>query len=364
LIIGNISQSAGTSNTALTTRSSGNAFKMQNNGTGSGLRGVATGGGNGVSVTATHRNGRGVFAENTASTPGERGLGALVLGNQQSGLYAQTENGNAAGAIGDDFSGSTAGSGSVGLTDFGTGVFGLAFNDLEDPGTGPGNGGYFVNQSSADYALFAEGCANPEIPCPGPALAAQLVGNVLIDGDLEITGTCTGCVAASMAVNGTGSVIRQGDAVALVGVKTVRGGLLLLVAPARDGQQLIGVADRAMMPHKISKRTLGSASRGQKQPLKVSSQTVYAPAGRTIQPGQLMRVVTHGIFAYASASASAGAIRAGDPLALGGVAGRLVRQRPIHYAGQSFYAPGRSVGYALGSLGSGSGLIAIFVSPH
>jgi hypothetical protein len=363
LIIGNITQSAGTSNTALTTRSSGNAFKMQNNGTGSGLRGVATGGGNGVSVTATHRNGNGVFAENTASTPGN-GLGALVLGNQQPGLYAQTLNGDAAGVIGDDFSGSTDGTGTVGFTDFGTGVFGLALNDPDDEGIGPGNGGYFVNESSDDYALFAEGCADPGIPCPGPALAAQLVGNVLIDGDLEITGTCTGCTAASMAMNGTDSIIRQGDAVALVGAKTVRGGLLLLVAPAREGQQLIGVADRAMLPHTILKRSLGSASRGRKPPLKVSKQTVYVPAGRAIQPGQLMRVVTHGVFAFGSASSSAGAIRPGDPLSLGRISGRLVRQRPIDYAGQTFYAPGASIGYALGTLGKGNGLIAIFVNPH
>jgi hypothetical protein len=221
-----------------------------------------------------------------------------------------------------------------------------------------------VNQTSDDYAPYAEGCANPDIACAGPAQAANLVGNVLIDGDLTITGTCTGCTAASMAMNGTDSIIRQGDAVALTGAKPVGGGVLLLVAPAQQGQQVIGVADRAMMPHTMSKRSLGNASRGRKQPLKVSKRTVYVPGGRAIQPGQLMRFVTHGVFAYASASSSAGAIRPGDPLALGRIAGHLVRQRPIHYAGQAFYVPGASIGYALGSLDNENGMIAIFVNPH
>ena len=75
-------------------------------------------------------------------------------------------------------------------------------------------------------------------------------------------------------------------------------------------------------------------------------------------------MVTLGAYAYGSADASAGAIKAGDELVAGTTAGKLVKSSKVTVSGKTFSVPGTSVGYALGSLADGTGRIGIFVSPH
>jgi uncharacterized protein (UPF0333 family) len=359
MIIGNSDNNSGKKQTQLTANADGNAFKLLNNGAGAGLRGVATGGGNGMSANSTTNTGNGLKADNTSSSDG--GVAAIwAEGNQQRGIYGNTFNEFEGGVIGDDLSQGVNGTGSWGITDYGAGTAGFAFNDTT--GTGVGNGGWFANLTSEDYALnvvpcdFAPGAGD----CPSAPLAAHFQGDVTIDG------TCTGCAAANLAVNGTTRTIQQGDALTLTGVKTDGASkqLLMLVAPAHAGQQVVGVAAYAMVPRTVFERAV-AAERGSVPKTTSIKRTIYVhDSSTTIKPGQVMLVITHGLFSFSSVDASAGAVHAGDALAAGATSGSLAHQRTIKIAGQSFYAPGTSVGYALGSVTSGSKVIAIFVSPH
>ena len=77
--------------------------------------------------------------------------------------------------------------------------------------------------------------------------ALRATGFTFLDGDLCITGTCSGCTAAMMAVNGSGSTLKQGDAVALDGVTQDKdGSIVLVVRAAKKNDAVIGVVDREM----------------------------------------------------------------------------------------------------------------------
>ena len=77
--------------------------------------------------------------------------------------------------------------------------------------------------------------------------ALRADGFTFLDGDLSVSGTCTGCTAAMMAVNGSGSTLKQGDAVALDGVTQAEdGNIVLVVRAAKKNDAVIGVVDREM----------------------------------------------------------------------------------------------------------------------
>jgi len=92
-------------------------------------------------------------------------------------------------------------------------------------------------------------------------------------------------------------------------------------------------------------------------PVRISQETAYRQGGPATAPGHYLLVATLGAFGFASVDASGGPITAGDSLTASGTAGRLTHARPLTIQGQTFYAPGTSVGYALGSLGKGTGVI-------
>jgi hypothetical protein len=176
---------AGTAATRLNTTSSGGAFWMTQNGTGSGVRGDAPGG-HGSVFTTQHADRYGVYAQQNATT---RGTGAAVraVGGSNLGVDATTDaapapgsgsvtaavsgaatsdTGAAAGVYG--VSASSLGFGVYGHTTAsstgGTGVLGIA------DGTGGGYGGQFFG-STAIYAEADEG-----------GIAAQLEGLVIMHG--------------------------------------------------------------------------------------------------------------------------------------------------------------------------------------
>jgi hypothetical protein len=319
-----------------------------------------------MSANSTTNTGNGLKADNTSSSDG--GVAAIwAEGNQQRGIYGNTFNEFEGGVIGDDLSQGTNGTGSWGITDYGAGTAGIGYNDCFviacDTGTGVGNGGWFANLTSEDFALNVIPCdfaPGPDDPCPATSLAAHFQGDVTVDG------SCTGCAAANLAENGTTRTIHQGEALTLTGVKTDGASkqLLMLVAPARAGQQVVGVAAYAMAPRTTYDRAV-VPGHGTVPKTTSIKRTIYVhDSSTTIKPGQVMLVITHGLFSFGSVDASAGAVHAGDALAAGATSGRLAHQTTIKVAGQSFYAPGTSVGYALGSVTSGSKVIAIFVSPH
>ena len=240
----------------------------------------------------------------------------------------------------------------------------------------------FGNGDSGSSALGTQDVScdfttSPPTSCGWRALTAR--GNAYIDGTLTVTGAKTGYVA-DYAINGSNVTLHQGDAVTLIGVRAAEVGTIpmLLVGPAKAGDTVIGVVDRMMKPAPteatIKAQTVSiTGPDGRKQTRQVPARTVrtegggagfYLEGGTLVKPGERLLVVTLGAFAYASADAAGGAIKAGDELMAGATPGKLVKADKVTVSGKTFSIPGTSVGYALGSLGSGTGWIGIFVSPH
>ena len=166
-------------------------------------------------------------------------------------------------------------------------------------------------------------------------------------------------------------------AVTLLGVKpAVVGNIpLLVVGPARAGDTVIGVVDVEMTPSSTSVKSPASSRTvlgpdGSKTTVKSPARTLkaqfatFTASGTAVAPGSHLLVVTLGAYAYGSADASAGAIKAGDELSASATPGKLVKAERVTVGSKSFSVPGTSVGYALGALADGSGRIGIFVSPH
>jgi hypothetical protein len=334
LILGNTSQSAGTKNTAFKTNTTGNAFRVNQNGTGSALRGVA-GDGNGGNFTAENANGNGIFSENTGGSTGT-GTGLTVEGNRNTGIYATSE-------------GPT---GTYAVRGVSSANIGGAFDGVYGGGYGIGTGLYgWGGQNDSPSAFGLWGIA--ESPS---GYAGYMAGNLYVSGDSTFVGAKTGYVA-EYAVNGSLATLHQGDAVSIMGVRPpIVGNIpLLVVGPARVGDRVIGVVDRAMAPSTVTRTTPAGKS---------ERSTTYYAVGTRVQKGQYFLVVTFGSFAHGSVDASAGPIRAGDSLAAGATQGELALAPTVLSGNYSYAVPGLSVGYALGSLSSGKGTIAIFVSPH
>lgn len=201
-------------------------------------------------------------------------------------------------------------------------------------------------------------------------------GPAYVGGDLTVTGAKTGYVA-DYAINGSKVTLHQGDAVTLLGVKPAAVGNipLLVVGPAKAGDTVIGVVDRAMAPTPATVKTPGSSRvvlqhDGSKVTVRTPASTLktqvkgFMPSGPDVASGKYLLVVTLGAYAYGSADASAGAIKAGDELAASATPGKLAKAGKVTVSGQTFSVPGTSVGYALGALNDGTGRIGIFVSPH
>ena len=248
--------------------------------------------------------------------------------------------------------------------------------------TGSQNGALVMgNGDSGSSALGTEDVScdfstTPPTSCGWRAFTSR--GNAYIDGTLTVTGAKTGYVA-DYAVNGSKATLHQGDAVTLIGVKPAEVGTIpmLLVGPAKAGDTVIGVVDRMMKPApttatiKAHTDTI-TGPNGETQTTNIPARTVRAEGGgfgfleggTAVKPGEHLLVVTLGAYAYGSADAAGGAIKAGDELMAGAKAGKLVKAEKVTVSGKTFSVPGTSVGYALGSLKDGTGRIGIFVSPH
>ena len=183
---------AGTTNTALTTASTGTAMLVTQNGTGTALLGVASSGiagfftssnGTGVSGVTAKDNQFGVYGANDAVTNGG-GEAIRANGQQNHGLVATTANAtayavkainSAGGAI---FGWSTTTGGNVGLHgqgdgDAGTGVYGLGSSD-----TGHNFGVFGQTFSANGYGVWSSG-------------NAYVTGNLGVRGDLDVLGAIT-----------------------------------------------------------------------------------------------------------------------------------------------------------------------------
>lgn len=412
---------SGDSETGLKTSSSGTGLLVTQTGTGTAIRG-STGSGKGIAgfftsafgsaLSAIGQNGDGytIFASNDSPTGGT-GAALRANGRKTVAIVATSDGRNAvtayvtgcegasppcgghgldakgfgfAGGVHGDGTGSLAGlwasegglagvystvtgsgvaavhaDSSAGTAVVGIGANGGARQDLPDAG-GEFLGTYgVVGQTDSPYGAGVFGTTTSDT---GQAVYAD--GNAYVDGDLGMSGVCTGCTTAIVAVNGSTGVIRQGDAVAVRGVRTSADGtVVMVVVPAKRGDRVVGIADRALTLAPES-ATIGGVSRTIKVPGRgdvtvKSPDGTFEPASRSWEVGDVsipaaghLRVITSGMFTYQPVAALG--LAAGDQLVVGTTVGRLTR------AGASA-ARGTIVGTFLGSLGDGR--VSVLVQP-
>jgi hypothetical protein len=427
LIMG-AANSAGTTNTSLTTGSSGTALLVTQNGSGTALRG-STGSGSGIAGFFTSGSGSGisgvvgsattghfgVYAETTAGAPGDgQGAALRAKGNDVRGIVAtstdqiaiEANSGNGAGvyAKGTGFTGSVFGdatgqsvlAGVVGTapttldglfggffvagTTGATGVLGQSTNGTGVVGDGV-NGGS-IDTDSWDFSgggftggIGAIGQTDGFSPngwsrgvlgiSNGGVYGVASEGDALVNGDLFVSGTCSGCTLAINAVNGSKAQIHQGDALTLVGVTTAPdGSTILSVAAAKKNDAIIGIADRALSPRPETAKTSALSS---KKPVlgkgvvdvETTPKTVkvrekgFREGGTSIAAGGYLRVITSGIYTYKPSATPS--LSVGDALAVDATAGKLTK------AGADV-AKGATAGKYLGALKDGR--IAILVGAN
>ena len=411
--------SAGTSNTSLTTSSTGNALLVTQNGTGTAIRGstgsgsgiagfFTSGSGSGVSGVVGNQNSYGVYAANDSANEGS-GAALRVNGKQNEGIIATSDDTNAvrglvtgcdgglglcggngvqgqgyflgAGVYGDgtdSIAGVMATEGisaavyaTSAATDIpavyadsadGTGVtaFGRLGGDqsnLTDAGgafmgangvygqtdTGFGAGVYGLANGGLNYAVFAD-------------------GNAYVTGNFGVGGTCTGCTAALVAVNGSSSSLQQGDAVALEGVTQAKdGSVVLVVRAAKKNDTVIGVVQRALKAAPDSLKVTGG-----KRSIKVNGEGdqdvaaasgtakalagVWEEGGASVPADSYLRVITGGVFAFDGAAPADAEV--GDAVAVGEKAGKL---------GKAGADASAKAGRFLGTLKDGS--VVLMVDP-
>jgi len=407
--------SAGTSNTSLTTSSTGNALLVTQNGSGTAIRGstgsgsgiagfFTSGSGSGVSGVVANQNSYGIYAANDSASIGT-GAALRVQGGVNRGAIVTSSERDAVVGIASctGFCGANGVSGTgEGL---GAGVF--ADGNAAIAGVWASEGisaSVFATQSDTDVpAIWADSAAGTAVQGFGESGAAfsntasaggqfagfngvygqtdsgfgtgvlaqanasfnwalRAVGFTFLDGDLSITGTCTGCTAAAMAVNGSGSALKQGDAVALDGVTQAEDGtIVLVVRAAKKNDAVIGVVDREMKaaPDSVTvggeKRTI-KVNGGPDKEITTPSRTIKAPAplwqpgGTSVGADKFLRIITGGIYAFDGAAPADAEV--GDALAVGATNGKLAK------AGSD---AGAKAGRYMGKLKDGR--VVLMVSP-
>ncbi|MCI0583583.1 MAG: hypothetical protein L0227_11970 [Chloroflexi bacterium] len=427
MILGQANDS-GTAQTTLTNAGLGAAFTLKTTNIATGATGIfgwssstdqyAT---RGVYGRADGRNSYGVYAWNNGSSGTGAGLYATAVNNNAiiatagttaivatatsctgficfgaNGVSA-TGYGLGAGVFGDGFVG-VNGTGAIGVWGTGEGDYGTAI--YGDAATGNGVEGYGDLSDGFDALQCADGgstyCAGGAfegadgvvgegegfigagvyaIAGSGLTYALLTNGPAYVQGDLTVTGTCTGCTASVLAENGSNQTIKQGQAVTLLGARTDGNGRpVLLVGPARGNDNVLGIADVEMKSAasvaKIPARNHEvRQADGSTATIKVPARQVTAQrgglwaGGTSTAAGGTLRVITGGIVTFALADASNGAIKVNDELSVG-PNGNVSKAAKVKVGDTEFVAPGTSIGYALGALADGSGMLIVYVSPH
>ena len=207
----------------------------------------------------------------------------------------------------------------------------------------------FANVSKGDYwaaaylqnmgtspAIYAEG---------GGTYAAYFFGQIYTTG-------CVGCLLIQTGLNDGAAALQPGDLAAVSGLAEPLAGSsqpILRVHRAVAGEAVVGVVQARGVRSQSTRngRTLESIDR----------------AEGDVQPGDYLFLVVYGP-AQVKADASAGAIAVGARLTAAARSGyaRALQTRTLDGMAVAEAAP--SVGIALGTLDSGTGLIPIFVTLH
>lgn len=329
LVLGQNNDS-GTSQTVLQNAGLGAAFTLKTTNVSTGATGIfgwssqtGTNATRGVYGLANGANSYGVYGRNNGAAG--TGAGVYADGGQNTGIIATSGSGTGIEATAGTCSTLFCGRNGVEGTGygFGTGV--------------RGDGGLTGVTGSSIVGLWG-------IDDSGDGSGFGLItdGNASIDGDLEVTGTCTGCSAALVGVNASGTPLSQGDAVAVTGVTTdASGRVVVQVVAAQGGDPVIGVVDGA-----VAATTTDLDAE--------SSVSGYKRVGTSAAAGGMLRIIISGVVTFAKGDASGGVIAAGDSLAAGS-AGHLMKA-------STGTASGMSLGYALGTLKDGR--IAVLIAPH
>jgi hypothetical protein len=172
-------------------------------------------------------------------------------------------------------------------------------------------------------------------------------------GDVNIIGTCTGCLIAMFGVNTGDSPLQPGDMVALQGIRSgesVGQPLLMEVGPAQAGASVVGVV-------------YGRAEQTNMEGLDDQPAAQLAPRAGAAQPGDYVHIVIYGPM-QVKASAFDSAIQTGDKLAIDATgSARSLQTRLLDGMRITESAP--TIGIALEGLDADKdGLIWVLVNPQ
>jgi hypothetical protein len=231
------------------------------------------------------------------------------------------------------------GSGPASLSAGSIGMLGVGQND---------NGAWILSNSATYYGLYVQ------------RNGAQFLKNnagwtgatVYVEGQLQVTGGCTGCALNQVMVNTSGTDLHAGDVV-----------VLDASAPAEaevNGTPAAGVEAAAQA---YSSGVVGVVTGGYTLGDASAAEGSAARSGgpnegvKTIAPGQYMTVATEGVIKMVKADATSGAIHTGDLLTTSGSAAGAAMK--VMDKAQAF---GAVLGKALGSLESGIGYVPVLVT--
>jgi hypothetical protein len=225
----------------------------------------------------------------------------------------------------------------------GIGVYGVAVGPSQ--GGGPVIG--VAGQVASDDGIGVYGTA------PAGGQAGYMDGNATVVRDLQVGGAVVG-YSAVVAINGSSVGLYRGDTVSLIGVRyRPDGSVIPVVGPSRQGQGVMGIADRQVTASTTRvpaawEYSYGHWTAGSRETSVLVAQDWSTP------PGASMLVATGGTFAVASVDANWGAINIGTALKVLDYPGRLV-------AAPFSPSDGTVVGYSLGYLPSGTGTVPILI---
>jgi hypothetical protein len=157
-------------------------------------------------------------------------------------------------------------------------------------------------------------------------------------GDVQVIGTCSGCLVATFGVNTGGVALEAGDIVTVRGIRNdaslaAAAPALLQVARAQPGESVIGVvAGRA-------ERDVEDEAGGGPPP--------HLPRAGPAPPGAYVTIVTHGVMQVRVGAANA-AIRSGARLTVGS-AGAARPTRAVTVDGVQLAEAAPGIGIALAS---------------
>lgn len=302
-IIMGASNNAGTSNTSLTTNSSGTAWYVYQNGSGTAMRANATAtdaiagfytsaNGPGISGVTANATKYGVYAANDAATS-NGGAALRASGQQNEAIVATSAEDTAIVGTATGCTGFLCGSSGVRGTGagFAAGVTGIGEGSIAGVWGSAGASGYGVFASSsvvnAPAALTSNGsgigvsgqgqagdgthscvdlwCAGGDFSGLNGAVGYTATaggyglygaddtgtdsaygvtsgGDAWVMGDLYVDGTIFGSALTALAINDSATTLNAGDAVTAVGVTTgADGQMVLKVAPAKKGDEVAGI---------------------------------------------------------------------------------------------------------------------------